>query len=139
MNNLSKVFVFKISATVLFWCLPLILLPAAWIEAAGFPRQETYMFVRMLGWAYLALCVGYWFGLKASLHGRRAMGPIWVGVVSNGGACLYLLYYGVTGTWAYWGAWLNFIGWSSVLATFFITAGLLAFGVLGSDLESDVT
>ena len=32
------------------------------------------MFVRMLGWAYLAQCVGYYFALKASLHGKRLMG-----------------------------------------------------------------
>ena len=43
------------------------------------------MFVRMLGWAYLALCVGYYFALKASQHGKRLMGPIWVGMASNGG------------------------------------------------------
>ena len=90
MSNLSKVFVFKIAATLLAWCFPLILLPATWLELAGFPEQETYMFVRMLGWAYLALCVGYWFGLQAALQGRRAMGPIWVGILSNGGAFFIL-------------------------------------------------
>ncbi|MGE4070462.1 MAG: hypothetical protein AB7E72_04750 [Lysobacterales bacterium] len=37
MNALSRVLVFKISATLLFWSLPLILLPAELIEAAGFP------------------------------------------------------------------------------------------------------
>ena len=42
----------------------------------GFPAQPTEMFVRMLGWAYLALCVGYAFGLRASLRGERAAEPI---------------------------------------------------------------
>ena len=131
MNNLSKVFIFKIAATILVWCVPLILMPASWIEASGLPKQESLMFLRMLGWAYLALCVGYWFGLQAALHGRRAMGPIWVGVVSNGGAFLYLLYYGVIGTWSCWGILLQTVGWASVTATFLITAGLLVFGVRG--------
>ena len=131
MNALSRVLVFKIAATILAWSIPLILLPARWIEAAGFPPQDSYMFIRMLGWAYLALCVGYGFGLQASLRGRRAMGPIWVGVVSNGGAFCYLLYYGVTGTWQDWGGPVQVIGWSSVLATFAITAGLVAFGLFG--------
>ena len=131
MNNLSRVFVFKIAATIVVWCVPLILMPASWLEALGFPQLETTMFVRMLGWAYLALCVGYWFGLQAALQGRRAMGSIWVGIVSNGGACLYLLYYGFAGTWTTWGAPMQVIGWGSVVATALITAGLLLFGVRG--------
>jgi hypothetical protein len=129
MNNLTIVFIFKISATVLFWCIPLILFPAPILEAVGFPSQPTYMFVRMLGWAYLALCVGYAFGLKASLNGQRAAGPIWVGIVSNGGACLYLAYFGLVGTWAAWGGFVQFVLWSSVLATAAITAGLYLFGI----------
>jgi hypothetical protein len=131
MNNLSKVFVFKIAATLFVWCLPLILMPASWLEAAGLPRQETTLFVRLLGWAYLALCVGYGFGLKASLAGKRALGPIWVGLISNGGACLCLSYYGAVGAWASWGGLIRLIGWGSAAATFFITLGLFLFGVRG--------
>lgn len=131
MNHLSKVFVFKISATVLFWCVPLILFPGAILEAVGFPAQPSYMFVRMLGWAYLALCVGYAFGLKASLRGQRAAGPVWVGIVSNGGACAYLLFYGISGEWSAWGGFVQFVLWSSVAATAVITCGLYVFGVRG--------
>ncbi len=91
MNNLSNVFIFKIAATVIFWCIPLIMLPAELLAALGLPDQPSYLFVRLLGWAYLALCVGYAFGLSMSLQGQRALGPIWVGMVSNGGACAYLM------------------------------------------------
>ena len=91
------------------------------------------MFVRMLGWAYLALCVGYYFALKASLHGKRLMGLIWVGMASNGGACLYLLYYGVIGSWSSWGGAVQFIAWGSVGATALITLGLYVYGVKGSE------
>ncbi|MFO1408255.1 MAG: hypothetical protein U1F08_12110 [Steroidobacteraceae bacterium] len=129
MSPLSRVFVFKIAATVAFWCVPLILFPAAVLEALEFPKQPSYMFVRMLGWAYLALCVGYAFGLRASLQGQRAAGPIWVGIVSNGGACGYLAYFGATGAWADWGGFVQFVLWSSVAATAAITAGLYQFGV----------
>ena len=97
MSHLSKVLIVKITGTIFLWCVPLLLLPAYILESIGFPHQENYMFVRMLGWAYLALCVGYYFALKASLQGKRLMGPIWVGMTSNGGACLYLLYYGGIG------------------------------------------
>lgn len=131
MDNLSKVFVFKIGATVLFWCIPLILFPSTVLEAFGFPSQPSYLFVRMLGWAYLALCVGYAFGLQESLEGRRAAGPVWVGVLSNGGACAYLLFFGISGAWSTWGSVVQFVLWSSVLATAAITAGLYFFGIRG--------
>jgi hypothetical protein len=78
-----------------------------------------------------ALCVGYGFALRESLHGRRLMGPIWVGVVSNGGAFCYLLYYGLQGSWSDWGPTIQVIAWTSVVATAIITAGLLIFGVFG--------
>ncbi len=133
MSNLSKVLTFKIAATVLFWCVPLLLFPASLLESVGFPRHETYLFVRLLGWAYLALCVGYGFALQASLRGRRLMGPIWVGIVSNGGACLLLLAYGLAGTWVEWPAVVQVLAWSSVVATALITAGLWRYGVLGHE------
>ena len=129
MNALSIVFVFKIAATVLVWCAPLILFPADWLAAAGFPAVAEPMFVRMLGWAYLALCVGYAFGLRESLRGRQAPAAIWTGIVSNGGACVYLLYFGLTGAWVEWGGFIRFVAWSSMLATLLITAGLIEYGV----------
>ena len=132
MNNLSKVLIFKIVGTLLLWSIPLLLMPASMLESLGFPPQESYMFVRMLGWAYLGLCVGYYFALRASLRGKRLMGPIWVGIVSNGGASLYLLYYGLMGTWSDWGTAIQFIAWGSAAATALITAGLILFGVRGS-------
>lgn len=133
MNNLSRVYFFKIFATIIFWCIPLLFFPKEWLQSFGFPKQETYMFVRMLGWAYLALCVGYFNGLLASLKGIKLKGPIYVGLVSNGGACLYLSYYAVLGTWNNWGSAIQFIGWSSIIATFLITLGLFVFGMLGTD------
>jgi hypothetical protein len=138
MSHLSKVFMFKIAATVAFWCVPLILFPSESLEALGFPPQSSYMFVRMLGWAYLALCVGYAFGLWASLRGQGAAGPIWVGIVSNGGACVYLAYFGVSGEWSAWGGFVQFVLWSSVAATAAITIGLYLFGVRGGPAAQQV-
>ena len=131
MSPLSKVFIVKIAATVLFWCLPLILLPASLMEAVGFPKQDTYLFVRLLGCAYLALCAGYGFGLRSSLQGKRTLGPIWVGIVSNGGAFLVLCYYGLAGSWVSWGRAIQLIGWASVVASFSIALALFVFGVRG--------
>src|SRR5687767_6867942 len=103
MNRLSQVLVLKISATMLFWCLPLILFPASFLAILGVPEQPTYLFVRLLGWAYLALCVGYAFGLRESLQGNRPAGPVWMGIVSNGAACVCLAWFGAVGTWSRWG------------------------------------
>ena len=61
------------------------------------------------------------------------MGPIWVGLISNGGACVYLCYYGVTGEWYEWGGFVQFVGWSSILATAAITLGLYVYGVKGNE------
>ena len=135
MSMLSWVLVLKILGTVSIWCIPLLLFPASTLEAFGFPAQDSYMWVRMLGWAYLALCVGYYVGLRASLAGKRLMGPIWVGIVSNGGACLWLLYYGLAGTWSDWGGAVQFIGWGSMVSTALITAGLVVYGVFGREPE----
>jgi len=131
MINLVNVLRFKIAATVIFWCVPLILFPASALTTLGLPEQGSYMFVRMLGWAFLALCVGYGFGLKAAMAGRYQPGPIWVGIVSNGGACTYLLYYGLVGEWATWGIIVQGIFWLSVGATALITLGLYFKGVRG--------
>ena len=129
MKNLSRVYVFKIAATLIFWCVPLLLFPQQLLSAVGFPTQDSYMFVRMLGWAYLALCVGYYVGLRGALKGELIMGPIYVGICSNGGAFLFLLFYGLSGEGSAWGARVQFVGWSSVVATFLITLGLYLFGV----------
>lgn len=131
MNALAKVFALKITATVLVWCVPLILLPEAVLEALGFPRQESYLFVRLLGWAYLALCVGYGSGLRAALAKRRAPGPTWMGIISNAGACVLLAYFGLAGTWYHWGAALQALLWASIAASFLITLALYAYGVHG--------
>ena len=133
MSSLSRVLTFKIAATVIAWCVPLILFPASLLESIGFPRQDSYLFVRLLGWAYLALCVGYGFALRAALDGRRLMGPIWVGIVSNGGAFALLLYYGVAGAWADWGVMVQIIAWGSIVATALITLGLFIYGVRGNE------
>lgn len=135
MNRLSQVFVFKIAVTVVFWCIPLLVLPADWLQALGFPPLSSYLFLRLVGWAYLALCVGYAFGLAASLRGQHAPGPIWVGIVSNGGACAWLLYFGLSGEWATWGGFASILMWASVATTAGITLGLYLFGVRGQTPE----
>jgi len=133
MNNLSKVIAFKIVCTIVLWSTPLILFPPCLLEAIGFPRHENYMFVRMLGWSFFALCVGYCFALRASLDGKRLMGTIWVGIISNGGACAYLVYYGLAGGWSNWSSTFQYVVCGSIVATAIVTAGLYIYGIKGNE------
>ena len=102
MKTLVWLYTSKIAVTVLVWCVPLLLLPDRLLAAAGIPGDHLNLFVRLLGWAYLALCVGYGFGLAAARRGEFLPGPAWTGIVSNGGACALLLYFGLTGAWSGW-------------------------------------
>ena len=65
------VYMFKISATILFWAFPLLVTPASMLVDLGILRsKEDAMSLHLLGIAYLALCLNYGFGLQASLHGK---------------------------------------------------------------------
>lgn len=129
MNPLSIVFIFKIAATLVFWCMPLLVFPSSLLEALGVPTQPHILFLRLLGWAYLALCAGYAFGLRSALRGVRPDGPVWMGIVSNGGAAILLFLYGISGAWSHFGPPLNALLWASAFATAGITAGLIRFGI----------
>lgn len=129
LTGLVNVLRFKILATVAIWCIPILLLPTSVLEMSGVQDQSGWMFVRMLGWAYLALCVGYYFALVEAKAGRKLKGAIWAGVVSNGGACAYLTYFGLSGAWASWHLVTNVVLWGSIPATALITLGLIVYGL----------
>jgi hypothetical protein len=139
LNKLSIVFIFKIALTLIFWSLLPLLLPPSWLEFLGLPPQSSYVFIKLYGMAALSLVVGYGFGLRESWssqnkQARRAMGVIWVGIVSNAGACLILLLYGLSGTWNAWGEGLQLGLWFSMVATGLIAINLIIFGVLDKTL-----
>jgi hypothetical protein len=110
---------------------PFLLLPDSVLHTAKVPNHAE-PFVRLLGWAYLTLGVGYWHGLRELRTGRHPTNAIIVGLVSNGGACALLTYYDVTdGFRSYidvvrWGA------WGSAVVTLIITAGLYGYGLHGT-------
>jgi hypothetical protein len=118
----------KIAVTALFWAGPLVLAPARLLTAAGLPREAVPV-ARLLGWAYVALCVGYWFGLREVRAGRRATSTVVVGIVSNGGASAYLTYFGVTDAWAGWHPAARGVAWAFALTTLAIALGLYWFGL----------
>ena len=128
MSGLSRVLAVKIALTVAVWCIPLLFFPSALLLSLGFPVPEPQIFLRLLGMAYIALVVGYCFGLKACAEGTYPAGVVWVGIVSNGGACLLLAIGAMLGVWAGWGTTAQAIMWASLLGTAAITAGLVWFG-----------
>jgi hypothetical protein len=128
MTPLARVIVAKIAVTVLFWAGPLVLAPEWLLEAAGLPPGAAPL-ARLLGWAYLALGVGYGFGLREVLAGRRATGAVVVGIVSNAGASAWLAYFGLTGAWAGWHPAFRIVAWSSAAVTLALALGLYGYGL----------
>ena len=95
-------------------------------------RYISQLYGCLLGLAYAALVVCYVFGLQASLRGEYPGDVVWVGIVSNGGAFLYLLFNAVSGTWESWGNYAQEMMWVSLVGTGVISFGLITFGVIGA-------
>jgi hypothetical protein len=127
MVTLARILKFKIFCTILFWCLPLLFFPQAWFLRIGLPVPEPLVFTRLLGAAYLALIVTYFLGLIEVQKGRSAIQAVWTGIISNGLACAILTYYGFTGGWSIWSVQGQFLMWSYVILTLFITILLIPY------------
>jgi hypothetical protein len=130
MRILSAVLTVKIIFTILLWVVPLLLFPTVWLHHLGFPVPEPQIFLRLLGMAYLALAVGYAFGLRSALRGIYPVGVVWTGIVSNGGAFLLLAIAAIHKVWASWEGVAGKAMWISLVATGAITVGLIVVGPL---------
>jgi hypothetical protein len=128
LKPLARVLIFKIAFTALFWCAPLLTFPSQWFLAVGFPEPEPTVFVRLLGAAYLALLVGYAFGLAQARRGSKPAGVVWMGTVSNGLGSAILFWRGLAGDWNAWGRPSAAMMWSWAVVTLGITFGLLYYG-----------
>jgi hypothetical protein len=128
-NILATIFIVKILFTLFLWCIPLLLVPGKLLASLGIPEPINIVFLRLLGMAYVALMVGYIFGLIAILNGGYPIETIWVGIISNGGAFLLLLIYRFLNTWSSWKSFIQIIMWISIVATGGITFGLVFAGL----------
>ncbi|MBI3267869.1 MAG: hypothetical protein HYZ53_02515 [Planctomycetes bacterium] len=131
MRKLSGVLAVKLAVTTLLWFAPLLLLPLDCLRAIGIPDSSPPLFLRLLGMAYLSLCVGYAFGLVATLQGRYPRSTVWTGIVSNGGAVVLLSIGAFQGAWETWGFYARVMMWTSLVFTGLISMGLIAFGPCG--------
>lgn len=90
MKALIFIYYSKIAFTLVAWCLPLLFFPNLLLTAFDIQEPVVSYFLRLLGWAYLALCVGYFVGLVNAKKGVLLFPPIWAGIVSNSGAAMLL-------------------------------------------------
>ena len=78
--------------------------------------------------AYIALTVGYIFGLRNAMNGIYPTEVVWVGIVSNDCACLLLTIVSIYGVWSSWFGLAQCYMWGSLVAIGTITTGLITFG-----------
>jgi hypothetical protein len=112
-QGLKNLLIFKMAATALLWCLPLLLFPATLFAQLGFPAPEPLLFARLLGAAYLTMLVGYWLAVQQLNKGSVPYTVIVTGIVNNGLAALLLLYFGFDGAWSHWGSAAQVFMWLS--------------------------
>ena len=118
MSRLTLLLVVKILFTILAVVIPFLFLPAervAEMTGASIPAPSLY---RLYGVAMVAILTGYAFAIPIAQRGERPLGPLVMGVISNGGAAFVLFSFGAEGT-------------SRILAIVFaILAILLALSIL---------
>ena len=129
LERLRRLYEVKIAGTVLLWCLPLSVQPQSLMTALDLNTPIASLFLRLLAIAYLALCVGYGLGWRAAGQGVLLTGPLWVGLVSNGGACVLLTAYGSMGAWNNLPPTIQSALWLSAASTALITLGLWLLGL----------
>lgn len=122
MKGLRGLLIRKIVITAVFWCVPLILFPPSLFVLLGIPSPQPLIFVRLLGIAYCALLIGYYGGIKALDKHQDPIVVLNMAIVSNGGAGLIFLYFGITGGWSGWGAGAQIYMWLFTLGTFIMTS-----------------
>ena len=120
----------KIFVTIVFWSFPLLLIPASLMRKAGVPQPTPVLLLRLLGAAFLALLVGYLLGVYDLRRHLDVTHTVWVGIVSNGSACMLLVYYGYAGAWRDWRRSAQAVMWLSALLTGLLTMGLIVAGLI---------
>lgn len=91
MTLLTLLLLFKIGFTALFAALPMLLLPADGIRQRLGIDAAALPYIRLYGWALMALLVGYAGGVVEAEAGHMPWGVVTMGLVSNGGAALLML------------------------------------------------
>lgn len=128
MYLLKATLILKILLTI-GWSASLLFLSGTQFEKLGVPEPKPVLFTRLLGAAFLALLLGYALGLRELYRGEMPVNTMLVGIVSNGLACVILVYFGFQGMWSEWGSLARYCMWCSAMFTGLIT-GLLGISFL---------
>ena len=129
MFNLANIIALKIVVTLSCWSFPLLVAPGFFLTQAGLAWPANSLLLSLLGWAYAALCVGYGHGFLQARKGVREKGILTMGVASNGGACLIMLVYALTGMAPELTLFGNVIALGSVVFTGFFAVSLYHLGL----------
>ena len=128
MNLLKATLILKIVLTI-GWSASLLFLNKTYFEKLGVPEPKPVLFTRLLGAAFLALLLGYALGLRDLHRGEIPVNTMLVGILSNGLACVILVYFGFQGTWSTWSSVGRYCMWGSAIFTGLITV-LLVISIL---------
>ena len=121
---LERTLVSKIVLTTVLWAVPFLFFSREALEPLMGVVPEPLFSLRLLGWCYVALIVGYGAGLLEVRAGRMPWGVVAMGLVSNGGGAGLLgahLLFGAGRSLPVLAATMNWISWIALLA---ITTGL---------------
>ena len=132
LSILKPLLAFKIVVTFFAWALQFLLLPVSVLEQGMGPVPEPIFQLRMLGWAYLALCVGYFAGLLEARRGRMPWGVVAMALVSNGGSAALLGSHLLFGGGAELTGWPLYATWATFAVLLFIMTVLLIVALWGS-------
>lgn len=124
MKGLKRLLIRKIVITAVFLCAPLLLFPQSFFIDFGI-TNESMLFLRLLGFAYLALLVGYYGGMRTIDDGENPVSVIYMGLVSNGFAGFTFLIFGLMERWAHLSLWLQIYLWVITIGAFYMTFQLL--------------
>ncbi len=128
---LERTLVLKIILTTLLWAMPFLFFSRDLLEPLMGVVPTPLFSLRLLGWCYVALIVGYAAGLLEVRAGRMPWGIVAMGIVSNGGGAALLgahLFLGAGRTLSGLAATMNWLSWIALVA---ITTGL-AVGAVGA-------
>lgn len=94
MTWLSLLLCIKIAVSLLLIIIPYLFLPVSRLARMMGTEGQAPLLYRLYGMCVLAIIVGYAFGIPAAEAGRMPWGVIFMGITSNIGAGLMLLFLG---------------------------------------------